>query len=67
MASASGSLRQQSQSSTSRTPSFAAAPSVISNAAGLTTLTGSNILSFQNNHLTGNVTDGAPTGVLTVK
>jgi hypothetical protein len=28
---------------------------------------GGQILSYQNNHLTGNVTDGTPTGTLAVK
>jgi hypothetical protein len=37
---------------------------VMSNVAGLN---GSSILSYQNNHLTGNVSDGAPTGVLTMR
>jgi hypothetical protein len=40
---------------------------VISNVNGLFALNGGSILSYQDNHLTGNVTDGAPTGVLAVK
>ena len=40
---------------------------VISNGTGLTVANGGNIFSYQNNALTGNVADGAPTAVLTLK
>ena len=40
---------------------------VISNGTGLAATAGGNIFSYQNNHLTGNVTEGAPTAVLTMK
>lgn len=40
---------------------------VISNSIGLLSSRGGNILSYQNNHLTGNSTDGAPTGAVTLK
>jgi hypothetical protein len=40
---------------------------VMSNGTGLSSVNGGNILSYQNNQLTGNNTDGAPTGVLTMK
>jgi hypothetical protein len=39
----------------------------ISNINGLTTESGGNIFSYQNNHLAGNVTDGTPTALLTMK
>jgi hypothetical protein len=37
---------------------------VMSNVTGLSTVSGGSILSYQNNGLTGNVTDGAPTAKL---
>lgn len=40
---------------------------VISNATGLSVAAGGHIFSYQNNHLSGNVSDGAPSAVLTVK
>ena len=40
---------------------------VLSNITGLHSISGGNILSYQDNHLTGNVTDGAPTGRWSVK
>jgi len=40
---------------------------VMSNNTGLSATGGGLILSYQNNQLTGNVADGSPTGVLTVK
>jgi hypothetical protein len=40
---------------------------VMSNVTGLSAVSGGAIFSYQNNGLTGNVTDGAPTAVLTVK
>ena len=40
---------------------------VLSNATGLHSVSGGNILSYQNNTVTGNVSDGAATGVVTVK
>ena len=40
---------------------------VLSNITGLHSISGGNILSYQNNQLTGNATDGSPTAVLTVK
>jgi nitrous oxidase accessory protein NosD len=40
---------------------------IISNTTGMFALNGGSILSYQDNHLTGNATDGAPTGVLAVK
>jgi hypothetical protein len=40
---------------------------VVSNQTGLSPVSGGSILSYQNNHLTGNVTDGAPTALLTMK
>src|SRR5262245_40120275 len=40
---------------------------VIGNATGLQALVDGQILSYQNNQASGNVVDGAPTGVLTVK
>jgi hypothetical protein len=40
---------------------------VMSNTLGLQTASGGGIFSYQNNRLTGNVTDGAPTGVLALK
>jgi hypothetical protein len=39
---------------------------VISNNTGLNPISGS-IFSYRNNHLTGNATDGAPSGTLTLK
>lgn len=39
---------------------------VISNVTGLAPLSPGSILSYQNNHASGNVADGAPTGVLTM-
>jgi hypothetical protein len=40
---------------------------VLSNGTGLSAESGGHILSYQNNHLTGNITDGTTTGVLNVK
>jgi hypothetical protein len=40
---------------------------VLSNITGLHSISGGNILSYQNNALTGNATDGATTAMLTVK
>jgi parallel beta helix pectate lyase-like protein len=40
---------------------------VMSNVLGLAAVSGGNILTYQDNQLTGNVTDGAPTATLTVK
>jgi nitrous oxidase accessory protein NosD len=40
---------------------------VMSNGTGLSAVSGGNILSYQDNQLTGNVSDGAPTATLTVK
>jgi hypothetical protein len=40
---------------------------VLSNVTGLNAVSGGTIFSYQNNGLSGNVTDGAPTAVLTVK
>jgi hypothetical protein len=40
---------------------------VIGNTIGLNPTNGGSIFSYQNNHLTGNSTDGAPTGTLTLK
>ena len=40
---------------------------VMSNGTGLSAVGGGGIFSYQNNHLTGNVSDGAPTAVLTTK
>jgi hypothetical protein len=40
---------------------------VMSNGTGLNAVASGNILSYQDNQLSGNVTDGAPTGVLAVK
>jgi len=40
---------------------------VMGNGTGLNAVSGGHILSYQNNQLTGNVSDGAPTGVLTVR
>jgi hypothetical protein len=40
---------------------------VVGNGAGLSATGGGQILSYQNNQASGNVIDGAPTGVLTVK
>ncbi len=40
---------------------------VMSNATGLHPVRGGSIFSYQNNQLIGNVTDGAPTAVLTAK
>lgn len=40
---------------------------VISNGVGLTSTAGGHILSYQNNQLSGNAADGAPTAVLSVK
>ena len=40
---------------------------VISNGTGLATANSGSIFSYDNNHLTGNVIDGAPTAVLTLK
>src|SRR5262249_5990529 len=40
---------------------------VMSNVTGLSTVNGGGTFSYQNNRLTGNVTDGAPTAVFTVK
>ena len=45
---------------------FLANSTVMSNVTGLNA-SGGNILSYQNNQLTGNVTDGAPTGVLSLE
>jgi hypothetical protein len=39
----------------------------ISNGTGLVSTASASILSYQNNHLNGNVSDGAPTGVLAVR
>jgi hypothetical protein len=44
-----------------------AASTVMSNVTGLHTISGGSILSYQDSHLTGNVTDGAPTAVMVVK
>jgi hypothetical protein len=46
---------------------FLANSTVISNGTGLSAAAGGHIFSYQNNHLSGNVSDGAPTAVLTVK
>jgi len=43
------------------------ASTVISNQMGLHALNNGNILSFQDNKIVGNITDGAPTAVLTTK
>ena len=40
---------------------------VISNGTGLNAVSGGNIFSYQDNELSGNVVDGAPTATLTVK
>jgi hypothetical protein len=40
---------------------------VMSNVTGLAAVSGGNIFTYQDNQLTGNVTDGAPTATLTVK
>jgi hypothetical protein len=40
---------------------------LMSNGQGITSDNGGSILSYQNNHLTGNVADGVPTGLLNVK
>jgi hypothetical protein len=40
---------------------------VMSNGTGLKTVSGGNIFTYQDNQLTGNVTDGAPTALLAVK
>ena len=40
---------------------------VMSNGTGLSAVSGGNIFSYQNNALTGNVSDGAATAVLTLK
>jgi hypothetical protein len=40
---------------------------VFGNGVGLNAVSGGKILSYQNNQATGNFTDGAPTGVLSVK
>jgi len=40
---------------------------VISNGTGLSAREGGSIFSYQNNHATGNVSDGAPSGTLTLK
>jgi parallel beta helix pectate lyase-like protein len=40
---------------------------VMSNVSGLSAVSSGNILSYQDNQLSGNVTDGAPTGVLALK
>jgi hypothetical protein len=40
---------------------------VLSNVTGLSAVSGGTIFSYQNNGLSGNVSDGAPTAVLTVK
>jgi hypothetical protein len=39
----------------------------MSNVTGLSVASGGNIFSYQDNQLTGNVSDGAATAVLTVK
>ena len=41
--------------------------SEMSNVLGLREVSGGNIFSYQNNRLTGNVTDGEPTGMLALK
>jgi hypothetical protein len=46
---------------------FLSESTVMSNVTGLNPVSGGAIFSYQNNRLTGNVTDGAPTAVLTVK
>jgi len=46
---------------------FLSESTVMSNVTGLNATSGGAILSYQNNRLTGNVTDGAPTNVLAVK
>jgi hypothetical protein len=46
---------------------FLTESTVMSNVTGLNPVSGGAIFSYQNNRLTGNVTDGAPTGLLTVK
>ena len=46
---------------------FLANSTVMSNVTGLRSTGGGTILSYQDNHLTGNVTDGAPNAVLSVK
>jgi hypothetical protein len=40
---------------------------VMSNVTGLSAFSGGNIFSYQDNQLSGNVTDGAPTATLTLK
>lgn len=40
---------------------------VMSNQVGLFSTNNGHIISYQNNHFTGNISDGAPTGVLSVK
>jgi hypothetical protein len=44
-----------------------AASTVVSNVTGLHTVSGGNIFSYQDNHLSGNVTDGTPTATVVVK
>src|SRR5262245_29044763 len=46
---------------------FLKGSTVMSNVTGLNAVSGGAIFSYQDNALTGNVTDGAPTNVLTVK
>jgi hypothetical protein len=46
---------------------FIGRSTVMSNQTGLAPSLGGHIVSYQNNHLTGNATDGAPTSVLTLK
>jgi hypothetical protein len=46
---------------------FLTESTVMSNVTGLNPVSGGAIYSYQNNRLTGNVTDGAPTGLLIVK
>jgi hypothetical protein len=46
---------------------FLSESTVMSNVTGLNAVSGGAIFSYQNNRLTGNVSDGAPTAVLTVK
>jgi len=46
---------------------FLGSSTVMGNGTGLSAVDGGSIFSYQNNQLTGNVSDGAPTGVLTVR
>jgi hypothetical protein len=54
-------------SQSSRALVFLGNSTVMGNATGLSAVSGGQILSYQNNQLTGNVSDGAPTAVLTMR